>query len=70
METKEIVINFAQNLRLLRKSKNLSQSELSDLVGVNQRTVSAWENGVAEPDFKTLAELCRIFNEDFNGLLG
>ena len=66
----DATINFPQNLKLLRKSKNISQSDLAAMIGVNQRTVSAWETGVAEPDLKTLALLCKIFNEDYNDLLG
>ncbi len=48
----------------------MTQGELAKIVGVDQRTVSAWENGVCEPSFEMLARLCEIFCEDFNGLLG
>ncbi len=63
-------INFAENLRALRRSRRLSQKELADIVGVDQRTVSAWENKVAEPSLEMLAKLCEIFNETYDGLLG
>ena len=63
-------INFAENLKVLRKSKGLSQKELADIVGVDQRTVSAWENKVCEPSFDMLATLCELFGETFDGLLG
>lgn len=62
-------IKFSENLRILRKQFNLTQSDLAKLVGVDQRTVSAWENKICEPDFMTLAKLCEIFNETFDGLL-
>lgn len=62
-------INFADNLRNLRKSKNLSQHKLAETLGVDQRTVSAWENGVCEPSFSLLAKLCDIFDETFDGIL-
>ena len=63
-------IKFAENLKALRKSKGLSQQELADIVGVNQRTVSAWETKLSEPSFDMLAKLCEIFGETFDGLLG
>ncbi|MBO4554573.1 MAG: helix-turn-helix transcriptional regulator [Clostridia bacterium] len=63
-------VKFAENLRALRKSKGLTQKELADIVGVDQRTVSAWEHGVCEPSFDMLAKLCEIFSETFDGLLG
>ena len=62
-------IKFAENLKNLRKSQGLSQKQLADALGVDQRTVSAWENGVCEPSFAVLLNLCRIFNETFDGLL-
>ena len=62
-------INFKENLKNLRKSKNLTQGELAKVLGVDQRTVSAWEKGVCEPSFSILLKLCEIFEEDFNGLL-
>lgn len=62
-------IKFAQNLRILRKSKRMSQAELGQLVGVDQRTVSGWENGVSEPSFAALAKLCEIFDETFDTIL-
>ena len=63
-------IKFAENLRALRKNKGLSQKELADIVGVDQRTVSAWEKKVCEPSFDMLATLCELFGETFDGLLG
>ena len=46
------------------------QKELADIVGVDQRTVSAWETKTAEPSLDMLAKLCEIFGETFDGLLG
>ena len=63
------IINFANNLRILRKSKGLTQEELGAMLGVNKRTVSVWETGKCEPCFAILAKLCDIFDETFDGLL-
>ena len=62
-------ICFAENLRILRKSKGLKQTELAAMLGVDKRTVSAWENRVCEPSFTMLAKLCEIFDETFDGIL-
>ncbi len=64
-----VKIIFAENLKTARKSKNLTQKQLADMVGVDQRTISAWEKGVCEPDFQMLAHLCDIFGETFDSLL-
>lgn len=62
-------IMFAENLRALRMNAKLTQGQLAKMLNVDQRTVSAWEKKVCEPDFETLAKLCEIFKEDFNGIL-
>ena len=62
-------INFAENLRALRKSAGLTQKQLAGIVEVDQRTVSAWEKGVCEPSFFILAKLCEFFGETFDSIL-
>ena len=47
----------------------LTQKQLAEAVSVNQRTISAWEKGICEPDFTLLAKLCEIFGETFDGML-
>ncbi len=62
-------IKFAENLRRIRLAKQFSQGQLADVLGVDQRTVSAWENSVAEPSLSMLARLCEIFDETFDSLI-
>ena len=62
-------LNFKHNLQVLRKECRLSQKELAKMVNVDQRTVSAWENGICEPSFTVLLQLCNIFKVDTEELL-
>ena len=62
-------IHFSENLKALRQAKGLSQKALAEMLLVDQRTVSAWETGVCEPSLQSLAKLCEIFEETFDGLL-
>ena len=62
-------IKFAENLKILRNSKKITQGQLANILGVDQRTVSAWEKGVCEPSFSMLSKICEFFDEDFNGIL-
>ena len=64
-----IKINFSENLRGLRKNAGMTQKQLASVMGVDQRTVSAWEKGVCEPSFQMLAMLCELFGETFNDIL-
>ena len=62
-------IKFAENLKSLRKSKGITQRELANRLQVDQRTVSAWETGICEPNFALLSQLCEIFEETFDDIL-
>ncbi|MBQ8685852.1 MAG: helix-turn-helix transcriptional regulator [Clostridia bacterium] len=64
-----VQINFAENLKNLRIGKGLTQAELAKSLGVDQRTISAWEKGVCEPSFHILARLCELFEETFDDIL-
>ena len=52
-----------------RKDKNITQEELAEKLGVTNKTVSRWENGVNMPDYSVLKELCNILDIDVNELL-
>ena len=62
-------VRFAENLKSLRVGAGYTQAQLAELVGVDQRTVSAWEKKICEPNFATLSRLCEIFGETFDGIL-
>lgn len=62
-------IKFNENLKALRISFGLSQEQLAKKLSVNQRTVSAWEKGVCEPNFYTLTLLSELFDESVDSLL-
>lgn len=49
-------------LKELRKEKGLTQEQLSELLGVSNRSVSRWENGVNMPDFDLVIELVNYFD--------
>ena len=41
-------MSFADNLKRIRKDKNLSQEELAELLKVTRQAVSKWEQGVSQ----------------------
>ena len=47
----------------------MTQSQLAELLGIDQRTVSAYEKGLCEPSLATLAKICEIFDESFDNIL-
>ena len=53
----------------LRRGKNLTQSQLGELVGVGFRAVSKWENGQTLPDISIINELSNILGVSTDELL-
>ncbi len=62
-------IKFAENLKQLRQGRGITQKQLGKLLGVDMRTVSAWENKVCEPSYEMLARICEYFDETFDNIL-
>lgn len=49
-------------LKETREDLDLSQVKVMELTGINNKTLSGYENGVSEPDLRTLATLARLYN--------
>lgn len=62
-------MKFSDNLKKIRKSKNISQEELADKVGVSRQSVSKWETSEAYPEMNNILELCKIFKCNINDLV-
>lgn len=63
-------MNFSENLRRLRKAKDIKQEALAEAMNVSRQTVSKCENGTAMPDFKKLNALAEYFGVTMDELLG
>ena len=61
---------FEKRLKVLRKKKNITQSELADRVGTTQGTVGKWENGKLEPNLEKVVELAKELDATTDYLLG
>lgn len=53
-----------------RERNGLTQSELAELLGVSQQTISKYENGSREPDLENLIRMSKIFHVTTDYLLG
>ena len=49
--------NIGQNLRILRLSKGLSQSQLADITGISRNLYAAYELGNRTPDAEFLYDV-------------
>ncbi len=62
-------MNFAENLRTLRKKKNYSQEELADKLQVSRQAISKWESGTGFPEIENLMILCELFDCSMDELI-
>lgn len=60
---------FPKNLKYLRERKHISRSKLGELVGVNQSTISRWENGEMTPSIDNVEEVAKVLNIELPDLL-
>ncbi len=56
-------------LKSLRKSKNMTQKEIADKIGVLPKTVSKWETGHGFPDVSTISSIAEILGVSSDTIL-
>ena len=61
---------FFQQLKLLRKEKNLTQTELANILHLSHGAVAMWETNKRQPDNETLGLLADFFGVSVDYLLG
>ena len=61
---------FADRLKLLRKSKKLTQTEFASRFNIATGTIGMWETGKRIPDTETLKKLANFFDVSVDYLLG
>ncbi len=63
------VINIADRIQNLRKTKGISQEELAEIVGVSRQAVSKWESEQSTPDIEKIIMLSDYFGVSTDYLL-
>lgn len=61
---------LGDSLRNAREAKNLTQKEVARITGINNKTISNYENGVSSPDPDTLKIFADIYETSVDYLLG
>lgn len=63
-------IYFSENIKKLRKERQLTQETLAEYLGVSFQAVSKWERGEGYPDITTLPVISTFFGVTLDDLLG
>ncbi len=53
--------SFSSNLERLMNKRDMSDSELAELVDVNRTTVTRWRKGIRSPKLDKLPEIANVF---------
>lgn len=60
---------LGEKIKLYRESKNMTQSEVAEIVGVKATTISKYEAGTLEPNIESLKKLAELFEVSIDELL-
>jgi transcriptional regulator with XRE-family HTH domain len=63
-------MNFPEQIKTLRLSRGLSQTEMAQQLFVSQQAISRWENGLSYPDLATLKLIAHTYDIKLDELLG
>lgn len=55
-------MNLSEKLKIIRKSKGITQESLASKLSVSRQAVAKWESGMAYPDIINLIQLSELFN--------
>ena len=64
MEVKKL-----NRLKVVMAEKDLSNTWLSERLGVSQATVSKWMTNFSQPNLETLIKISKVLNVDLNELV-
>ena len=62
-------LNFAENIRKLRRENGLTQEQLAEQLFVSRTAVSKWESGRGYPNIESLKAIAKFFSVSVDELL-
>ncbi|MBR3333544.1 MAG: helix-turn-helix transcriptional regulator [Clostridia bacterium] len=61
---------FAEKIRELRLSRNLSEAALDEIFGLMRGTIANWEHGFSYPDEELIDDIAAYFHVKRSELIG
>lgn len=62
-------MGFGENLRAIRRKKNISQEELAETLNVSRQAVSRWEQNNGYPEMEKMIALSKLLNVTLDNLV-
>ena len=63
------MVDFDKNLTMLRKERQLTQTELADILDIQPRLIGRWEQGKGKPNFDYILKLADALEVTIDRLL-
>ena len=63
-------LNIGETIKRMRKEKEITQEEFSQVLGVSCQSVSRWENGSCYPDIELVPTIASFFDVSTDKLMG
>ena len=61
---------FSNNIKSIMLSKNLTQKQLAQMLGITERAYQYYEAGTREPNVDTLINISKVLDVSIDYLLG
>ncbi|MCI2057390.1 MAG: helix-turn-helix domain-containing protein [Oscillibacter sp.] len=62
-------MNFGEQIKKVRKDRNLTQQDMAEKLGISRQAVSNWENDKNLPDIEMLISMSRVFHLTLDELI-
>ena len=62
-------MSFAENIKIIRNERNISQEQLAELLDVSRQAVSKWEQGNGYPETEKLLRISKELNVSLDYLM-
>lgn len=56
------------SMKAARVNAGLSQKEVADRLGVSNKTIGNWENGITYPPADKIPEICELYGLSYDNL--
>lgn len=63
-------LNIGENIKRLRKERDITQEEFAEVLGVSCQSVSRWENNTCYPDIELVPTIAEFFGISTDKLMG
>lgn len=57
-------MTLGTKIALMRRDKNLTQTQVADKLGVSQNAYNKWESGKAKPSMENLMKVAEFYDKD------